>query len=273
MNEAVESKKVKERSPTFPFISLERALERAKQFYAEERRGIAPFTRAVMHWGYSDSSSGGLQTVSALKSYGLLNEMGGSGKQRQLQLSELALHILLDSRSDSTDRDRYIQVAAVSPTIAAEVHQKWPGRLPGDSTINHFLVLEKRFGEASAASAIQILKENQTFAKLDFVDMQSLPNENEVNEPPALPQLTQSRSPVSAVPAAMGNSVPMDTQPREVSVSMAAGEKEWLRGTLSKTVSYRLIVSGELGAREIGKLIKLLEAQKAVLDDDDDESL
>ncbi len=46
-------------------------------------------------------------------------------------------------------------------------------------------------------------------------------------------------------------------------------EKEWLRGPLSKGVSYRLIVSGEVGSKEIGKLIKLLEAQKLVLEDDD----
>lgn len=46
-------------------------------------------------------------------------------------------------------------------------------------------------------------------------------------------------------------------------------EREWLRGPLSKDVGYRLIVSGEMGAKEIGKLIKLLEAQKLVLDDDE----
>jgi hypothetical protein len=30
-------------------------------------------------------------------------------------------------------------------------------------------------------------------------------------------------------------------------------------------------VSGDVGARELGKLIKLLEAQRAVLEDEDDE--
>ena len=50
---------------------------------------------------------------------------------------------------------------------------------------------------------------------------------------------------------------------------VTAGEKEWLRGPLSKATSYRLIVIGEVGPKEIGKLIKLLEAQKLVLDDDE----
>jgi hypothetical protein len=48
-------------------------------------------------------------------------------------------------------------------------------------------------------------------------------------------------------------------------------EREWLRGPLSRDVSYRLVVSGELGPKEIGKLIKLLKAQQAVLTDEDGE--
>lgn len=48
-----------------------------------------------------------------------------------------------------------------------------------------------------------------------------------------------------------------------------AVEREWLRGQLSKEANYRLLVTGEMGAREIGKLIKLLEAQKLVLDEDE----
>lgn len=41
-----------------------------------------------------------------------------------------------------------------------------------------------------------------------------------------------------------------------------------MRGPLSKETSYRLLVQGELGSKEIGKLIKLLEAQRIVLDDE-----
>lgn len=49
-------------------------------------------------------------------------------------------------------------------------------------------------------------------------------------------------------------------------------ERELMRGSLSKAqgITYRLMVTGEFGSREIGKLIKLLEAQKEVLDDDTD---
>lgn len=60
--------------------------------------------------------------------------------------------------------------------------------------------------------------------------------------------------------------------PEEKSETLGKDEREWLRGPLSKETSYRLIVAGDLGPKEIGKLIKLLEAQKAVLSDDDEEA-
>jgi hypothetical protein len=50
---------------------------------------------------------------------------------------------------------------------------------------------------------------------------------------------------------------------------LQTGEIEVLHGRLSKDTSYRLIVSGDLGPKEIGKLITLLNAQKLVLTEDD----
>lgn len=45
-------------------------------------------------------------------------------------------------------------------------------------------------------------------------------------------------------------------------------EREVLRGQLSKVLSYRLIVNGDLGPKEIRRLIKMLEAQKDILSED-----
>jgi hypothetical protein len=52
------------------------------------------------------------------------------------------------------------------------------------------------------------------------------------------------------------------------------GETEWISNQVGRDTKVRLLVSGgEMGAKEIGRLIKLLEAQKAVLDDDFDSLL
>lgn len=182
MDESFETKKSKDRSPSFPFIALERALERARQFYGEEKRGAAPLARAVMHWKYAEGSSGGLQTIGALKSYGLLEDVGGSGKARQLKLSDLALRILLDQRPDSPEKAAFVRQAALTPNVAAEVFERWPDGLPSDSTLNHFLVLERKFNEGSALGAVKILKENQAFASVSGLDVESPDSELDMDK-------------------------------------------------------------------------------------------
>lgn len=54
-------------------------------------------------------------------------------------------------------------------------------------------------------------------------------------------------------------------------VQAEAGEAEWMRNPLGRGKSVRVLVTGKMGTKEISKLITLLEAQKAVLDDDDEE--
>jgi len=47
-----------------------------------------------------------------------------------------------------------------------------------------------------------------------------------------------------------------------------AGEVEWMRSPLTPETSIRLMVRGEIGPREIARLIRLLETQKLILEED-----
>lgn len=49
------------------------------------------------------------------------------------------------------------------------------------------------------------------------------------------------------------------------------GERELTTGLLSKDASFRLIVNGPVGVREIDMLIKKLQLDKAILADDSEE--
>jgi hypothetical protein len=53
-------------------------------------------------------------------------------------------------------------------------------------------------------------------------------------------------------------------------VLLMAGERELTTGLLSKGASFRLIVSGRVGEKEIERLIKKLELDKEILADVDD---
>ena len=70
---------------------------------------------------------------------------------------------------------------------------------------------------------------------------------------------------------ALPSTTPATTAPSEpIALPSTNKEREYLRGVLSRDTSYRLLVSGNIGPKELGKMIKLLQAQKAILEDDTD---
>ncbi|HJR12444.1 MAG TPA: hypothetical protein VJ833_00925 [Rhodanobacteraceae bacterium] len=161
MNDEAFQKTKKDRSPNFPFINLETALRRAQEFYDKEKRSAAPLNVAAKDWNYSVSSSGALQTVAALKSYGLMSDEG-SGATRTVRLTELALRILLDLRPDSMERPTYMRQAALNPSVAADVYAKWPDGLPSDANMRHFLVFDLKFADQAALKVVKIIEENES---------------------------------------------------------------------------------------------------------------
>jgi hypothetical protein len=162
LNENADNRKSKARSPNFPFISLEQALDRARQFYDKEKRGAAPFKVAARHWGYSPTSSGSLQTIGALKSYGLMSDEG-SGDSREVKLTDLSLRILLDTRPDSLERETYKRQAALTPAITLDVYAKWDSALPSEANLIHYLVLDREFNDKTAKRVAEIIQENDMF--------------------------------------------------------------------------------------------------------------
>ena len=50
-------------------------------------------------------------------------------------------------------------------------------------------------------------------------------------------------------------------------VPSSSEEREWKKGQLTEDISYRLIVTGNVGVQEIEKLIKHLELEKEMLSD------
>lgn len=158
-------KQSKRRSPAYPFISLETALEKARKFYSSQTRHSAPMSAALALWDFGAKSSGGLQTVSALKQFGLLGEEDVSGT-RQVRLTEAALRIIQDEREPSPERDAEIKRLALLPKIYAEMWAKWGSSLPGDATVKFYLVNVKKYNERAFADLFEAYKDTIKFATL-----------------------------------------------------------------------------------------------------------
>src|SRR4051794_142672 len=83
----------------FPFIPLSRAIDRAREIFQAAGQHPVLVLDAQKLWGYTEKASGGLQTVAALKYYGLVSYIG-SKDRRQLKMTDDARRLFLDERSE-----------------------------------------------------------------------------------------------------------------------------------------------------------------------------
>jgi hypothetical protein len=150
------------RSPSYPFIGLPEAVERARTLYAAGRRSAVSADAAAEAWGYSPKSSGGKQTIAALRAFGLVE---GEGTVR---LTDRAVHILLEDglESGSTERDRLLRQAALAPPVYMRLWERYGPDLPSDKGLQTHLVLEMGFNENAVVDVIRGYKATLDFAKL-----------------------------------------------------------------------------------------------------------
>ncbi len=76
-----------QRSPSFPFIPLQTAIERMAAFEAKFGRHPTPANKVGMAWDMKDQSSQADQTLAALRSFGLV-VYNGNGPLREVSLSD-----------------------------------------------------------------------------------------------------------------------------------------------------------------------------------------
>ncbi len=169
--ESEQEKRKRTRSPAYPYINLETAIKRAKEFYDKEQRNPANIKVAVKHWGFVEGSSGGGQTIAALTSFGLMQDEG-MGNNRKMRLTQTALRILLDARPDSKERAELIKQAALAPKIHQQLWEKWGVDLPSDAQLKHTLLFEwpVPFNENAVDGFIREYKDTIVFARLTESD-------------------------------------------------------------------------------------------------------
>jgi hypothetical protein len=173
-----EAKPKKMRSPAYPGINLEVALKRARGLYDKERRNPVAYPVAVGYWGFGPKSSGGLVSVAAMKSFGLIEDIERGAGGRILKLTDLAFRILLDDRPNSQDRSGLIKQAGLRPKIHSALWRKYGAELPSDSNLKHALIFDFLFNENTVDEFIKEYKETIRFAGLSASDTVSPPDED-----------------------------------------------------------------------------------------------
>lgn len=168
----------KERSPSFPFISLRKAVDRLREMADAHKKNQARLPIVGSTWGYAAKSSGLLQTVAALKAYGLIDDIG-AGADRKIQITDLGWKILHDERDGA--RDAAIKEAALKPRLIAEYVSQWVPDRPSDAHCMSELQLDRGFNEAAANTFLNVFDKTVEFAGLKNSDSLSPALEQEEN--------------------------------------------------------------------------------------------
>ncbi|MDB5678472.1 hypothetical protein [Sphingomonas bacterium] len=145
----------------FPFINLTKSLERARAIYENDKGGKGlKMPVAFSAWGYSDKSSGGFQTVAALKSYGLLEDEGAND-DRSVKLTTDARQYFQTEIEE--DQERLRAKFAGRPPLMAHLLDHWERGTVADPVARTHLKTGIGLNEQSARSALGIYKDNLSF--------------------------------------------------------------------------------------------------------------
>ena len=232
----------KRRSPNYPAIGLEKALERAQTLQAHARHHWMPVTVAHSLWNYK-----GDQIVAALKSFGLL-EVQGEKENRQVRVTNEARRIL----GGAPDRDALLKTAALKPDLHKEIWEKYEADPPADAIIREYLRWERNFNEDFVDSFIAQFRGTIAYAKLNLSD-KIRNEEDEIDEEEEdLPLFDTSKS-----------STPHGKQPPPTPIPQ--GFKDFPLYLQSSSLKGTLYVPAEMSLKDYKLLKQQLDNHMAII--------
>lgn len=242
-------KKIRWRSPNYPFISIQKALEYTQTLYDRHSRYSVALPVIAQDWHLKGSYLA--QHVAALASYGLI-EVEGEGDAKKIKTSDLAYKIMLDKRPDSKERDALIREASLNPPIFKKIYNAYQPELPAEHNLEYELVHEYRFNPTSVKDFMAIFKET-----MDFTNLYKSGIIGENNKPTEEPEIMQSNKPgIKDVALARV----MDSQ------GAASIDREFANYRVGIDQNARIIISGAspITFDTIEKLMEHLELDKKV---------
>ena len=285
------------RSPKYPYIDLRVAEERAARIFEKVRNHAQPRPVIAQAVGMAEKSSATQQTFGALSQYGLLENASGN----TVRLSSAAQELCGPFTPESKKLDIREGLALNSP-IFREIAEKFGDTLEiADELVLYHLTSGRAtegkapFTEKGARDALRIYRSTVKHANLDGIELSGV-NAGD-NDRDAM-QATEDLSEDTIQPSASGqakvhvtdrgsqNSVrtfdfadiafgreqqdpkSSSTATPETAGGLLEGERLLQSGIPSRDgASYRLIVSGHIGVRELEKLVSKIEIDKEILAD------
>lgn len=244
------------RSPRYPQLSLEEAIERVGKVYRAERTHKVEKKAVAKDLGYGSLNGASTSLISTLKSYGLLAE-----DKEGVNVTEDAV-TLLRAPEDDPEKAGVLRRAAFTPKVFAELREAYgddPDELPSETTLTYRL--EKRgFLERAASDVIRVYRDNiELVSKSDAEYTEAEPVEELPVEAPMQPQTTVEAPPGPIQTFRVDPPAPA-APPRSYALAdQQAAFTESLEIRISGNSKVRLLFDGVVTKEAIGKLVKYLE--------------
>jgi len=244
----------RDRSPSYPNIPLGTALERLAAFESYFKRSPARAEKVGDAWGIKAKAYAD-RTAAALRYYGLIDyEQIENG--RRIIISKDGRRYLL-AQTDHI-KQGVIKKSALRPAQIAKFWSLWGADRPADDAARDELVFNNQFSVKGARNFLKVYDATISYAGLTTSDKLSKEDEGDGE--------SEEQD--------IDDSPPADRK-KQQRIRVMDGERELTTGLLSKSASFRLIVSGEVGEKELERLIAKLEMDKDILagpDEDEPQS-
>ena len=164
MDSAQEKKERKargKRSPGYPMMSLEEAIQRANILWDKDKNNPIPLKAVYEHLGYKTEGGYGGRVLAAMKHFGLIYE-----KQGDINLTDEAVDLAIHEASD----EKYIETIkklALKPAIYERIFNDYNGNLPSDSTLKIKLIKDYEFNPDKVNSFLSDFRRTIEYARVD----------------------------------------------------------------------------------------------------------
>jgi hypothetical protein len=150
---------IRKKSPRAPSIALDEAIDRAIRIYDKERRHSAPIDVIAQDIGYKNSSNGAaLQVLASLRYFGLVDR-----PQEGLLAVTKEVEEYKFAPSESMRKSLLIKWLK-TPTIFADLLDKYLGGLPSDATLR-FDLIQKGFSQSTAEACLKVFRRSVDYCR------------------------------------------------------------------------------------------------------------
>ena len=173
MSENGESSGRRDRSPAYPLMPLEEALERLAEFEIHFKRTSVTLDRVGAAWSIK-SRAHSSRIAAALRYFGLFDYQESEG-DRRIVISEQGRKYLLAQQDDI--RREVVKTAALCPRAIATFWNLWGEDRPSDASCLDQMMFEHSFSGSGARKFLKVYDATISFAGLSKSDRDDPPED------------------------------------------------------------------------------------------------